>query len=64
MVRMLRVWRLLPPRKWIGADSTIRTESPLTRAVSAAHRAALPPPRISRSYVRDGSIGSLSEAIA
>ena len=33
IVRMLRVWRLLPPRKWIGADSTIRTLKPAPRAV-------------------------------
>ena len=55
MVRMLRVWRLLPPRKWIGADSTTRTARPRLRAVMAAQSAALPPPITSRSYRREKS---------
>src|SRR6185437_1807328 len=55
MVLMLRVWRLLPPRKWTGADSTTSTEAPFARAVIAAQRAALPPPSTSTSRGRAGS---------
>src|SRR5688572_9951377 len=55
---MLRVCRLLPPRKWTGADSSTRTESPWPRAVRAAHNAALPPPSINRSKSREKSMAS------
>src|SRR2546429_76394 len=56
IVRTLRVWRLLPPRKCFGAASTISTARPRARALSAAQSAALPPPTTSRSYERDGSM--------
>jgi hypothetical protein len=49
--RRLRVWRLLPPRMCRGARSTTTTLRPASRAVSAAHSAALPPPKIATSYV-------------
>jgi hypothetical protein len=49
MQRKFRVWRLLPPRKWRGACSTINTEAPARRAEIAAHTAALPPPMTSTS---------------
>src|SRR5436190_20289232 len=46
---MLRVWRLFPPRYSIGAHSNTATDAPDSRAVSAAHSAALPPPTIATS---------------
>src|SRR5947209_12988770 len=52
---MLRVWRLLPPRKAMGAASTTRTDRPRLRAVSAAHSAALPWPSTRRSNDREKS---------
>ena len=49
MHRKLRVWRLFPPRKWRGALSTTMTRAPASRAVSAAHSPALPPPSTATS---------------
>ena len=49
MQRKLRVWRLLPPRQKRGADSTMSTDRPASRAVIAAQMAALPPPITSTS---------------
>ena len=49
MARRLRVCRLLPPRIARGACSTSSTRAPASRAVMAAHRAALPPPITSTS---------------
>src|ERR1700683_3877323 len=49
MQRMLRVWRLLPPRNSIGAHSRTVTEAPHSRAVSAAQSAAFPPPAMTTS---------------
>src|ERR1700694_3885784 len=57
MQRRLRVWRLLPPRKCLGAHSRQRTLLPARRAVIAAHSAALPPPNIKTSYTRETTIG-------
>src|SRR5579871_4784365 len=51
MQRRLRVWRLLPPRKSRGALSSMRTLAPRSRAQSAAHRAAFPPPATRTSYL-------------
>src|SRR5271157_5379302 len=56
MQRRLRVCRLLPPRKCFGAHSSSSTLRPARRAVSAAHNAAFPPPKISTSYVRELSV--------
>src|SRR6218665_2988367 len=44
MRRRLRVCAELPPRHARGADSSSSTLAPASRAISAAHRAALPPP--------------------
>jgi hypothetical protein len=44
MQRRLRVCCELPPRHSRGAASSSRTLAPASRAISAAHRAALPPP--------------------
>jgi hypothetical protein len=44
MQRRLRTCIELPPRQARGADSSIKTEAPASRAISAAHNAALPPP--------------------
>src|SRR3954469_21573420 len=44
MHRRLRVCCELPPRHSRGADSRRSTEAPASRAISAAQRAALPPP--------------------
>jgi hypothetical protein len=44
MERMLRVCGELPPRQGFGALSSSITDAPASRAVSAAHKAALPPP--------------------
>src|SRR5262245_64191619 len=49
MQRMLRVCRLLPPRYAKGADSKTATDTPDSRATSAAHSAAFPPPMIATS---------------
>src|SRR5215475_7070027 len=49
MQRMLRVWRLLPPRYSTGADSKTVTDTPDSRAIRAAHSAALPPPTTATS---------------
>src|SRR5947199_877956 len=57
MQRKLRVWRLLPPRKCLGAHSSKATLLPARRAVIAAQSAALPPPRIRTSYVLETSTG-------
>src|ERR1035437_6607164 len=56
MARKLRVWRLLPPRNCRGACSSSSTLAPASRAVMAAHSAALPPPTTSTSQVRLKSI--------
>src|SRR5437660_1536074 len=57
MQRRLRVCRLLPPRKCLGAHSS-RSALLLARlAVMAAHSAALPPPNTKTSYIRETSIG-------
>ncbi len=53
--RMLRVWRVLPPRMNFGAASTTSTEAPPRRAAIAAHSAALPPPTTSTSYFLERS---------
>jgi len=42
----------VPPRYSGGADSRMVTDAPAPRAVSAAHRAALPPPITTTSEVR------------
>src|SRR5438034_757251 len=55
MQRRLRVCRLLPPRKCLGAHSSRRTLFPARRAVMAAHSAALPPPSTRTSYMRETS---------
>src|SRR5438552_13835651 len=55
MQRRLRVCRLLPPRKCLGAHSSRRTLLPARRAVMAAHSAALPPPNTRTSYMRKPS---------
>src|ERR1700733_10320491 len=47
---MLRVCRVLPPRKNFGGASSTTTEAPARRALMAAHKAALPPPITSVSY--------------
>src|SRR5580700_704343 len=44
------VKRELPPRSASGAASTINTDAPVSRAASAAHSAALPPPTTITSY--------------
>src|SRR4030095_8097516 len=49
MARMLRVCRLLPPRKSFVALSSSSTRAPARRAVIAAHSPALPPPTIRTS---------------
>src|SRR5436190_7422579 len=46
---MLRVWRLFPPRYSTGAHSNTATDAPDSRAVSAAHSAAFPPPATATS---------------
>src|SRR5437867_12613718 len=56
MQRRLRVWRLLPPRKCLGAHSSKSTFMPARRAVMAAHSAALPPPNTKTSYIREVSM--------
>src|SRR5204862_3185889 len=40
----------LPPRQASGAFSSTRTRAPASRAESAAHMAALPPPTTMTSY--------------
>src|ERR1700734_3442530 len=50
--RMLRVWRGLPPRENIVAPSSTSPETPVRRALIAAHNAALPPPITSTSNLR------------
>src|SRR5437870_12368249 len=55
MQRRLRVCRLLPPRKCLGAHSSRSTVLPALRAVMAAHSAALPPPKTRTSYMRETS---------
>src|ERR1044071_3224441 len=50
MHRRLRVCRLLPPRNTRGARSRTMTRAPRSAAASAAHNAALPPPRTATSY--------------
>ena len=52
MQRMLRVCTELPPRQACGADSKINTSAPISRAVSAAQSAALPPPITRTSSMR------------
>src|SRR5262252_3942898 len=47
---MSRVWRLLPPRRHVGARSSSSTDSAWRRADSAATRPALPPPTTTTSY--------------
>ena len=49
IARRLRVCRLLPPRNTCGACSSTITEAPVSRAVIAAHNAALPPPMTATS---------------
>ena len=49
MQRMLRVCGELPPRQALGAASRSSTDAPASRAVRAAHNAALPPPITSTS---------------
>src|SRR5258708_26273274 len=49
MQRGLRVCCELPPRHSRGAASSKRTLAPASRAMSAAHRAAFPPPTTSTS---------------
>ena len=44
MHRKFRVCTEFPPRHSKGADSNKSTEAPASRAVNAAHNAALPPP--------------------
>src|SRR5512147_3111396 len=44
MQRRLRTCIELPPRHARGAASSSSTLAPASRAISAAHRAALPPP--------------------
>ena len=55
MQRRLRVCAELPPRQSRRADSSSSTRAPASRAISAAHSAALPPPmtRTSASIVGD-----------
>jgi hypothetical protein len=48
--RMLRVWRVFPPRQNLSAASTTSTDEPARRAAIAAQSAALPPPATSTSY--------------
>ena len=52
MQRRLRVCTELPPRQSRGAASSTHTEAPASRAVNAAHNAALPPPITSTSIMR------------
>src|SRR5688500_10637790 len=47
--RRFRVWRLLPPRISRGAHSSTIQVAPASRAVSAAHIPALPPPTTTTS---------------
>jgi hypothetical protein len=50
MQRKLRVWAELPPRHSGGADSSTQTRAaPDSRAIKAAHSAALPPPMTNTS---------------
>ena len=51
MQRRLRVCCELPPRHACGADSSISTDAPASRAISAAHSAAFPPPMTSTSTI-------------
>ena len=51
MQRKLRVWPELPPRHSRGADSSSITLAPASRAIKAAHSAALPPPITKTSKV-------------
>jgi hypothetical protein len=56
MQRKVRVCRLLPPRECFGAHSS--TLLPACAAVIAARSAALPPPNVRTSYVRETSIAA------
>src|ERR671930_1539430 len=47
----------LPPRQASGAFSSTRTRAPCSRAESAAHSAALPPPTTMTSYARVVMLG-------
>src|SRR3546814_14358987 len=51
MQRKLRVCCEFPPRHSLGADSRIMTLAPASRAISAAHSAAFPPPITSTSSI-------------
>src|SRR5919199_5707110 len=52
---MSRVWRLLPPRRQVGARSRSSTDSACWRAEIAATRPALPPPTTTTSYASDAT---------
>ena len=55
MQRKLRVWMELPPRHSRGDDSSTMTLAPASRAMSAALKAALPPPTINTSKLIRGT---------
>src|ERR1700744_4369166 len=52
MQRRLRVCCELPPRHSRGADSSSNADAPASRAIKAAHNAALPPPITNTSTIR------------
>src|SRR6476646_704990 len=51
MQRRLRTCIELPPRHAFGAASSISTDAPASRAISAEHKAALPPPMTTTSGI-------------
>src|SRR3569833_2755809 len=51
MQRRFRTCIELPPRQLCGADSRSSTDAPASRAISAAHSAAFPPPMTRTSGV-------------
>src|SRR5690606_9430491 len=59
MQRILRTCAELPPRQARGAASSSSTLAPASRAIRAAHRAALPPP-----ITRTSTTGSMGSALA
>src|SRR6201996_9392608 len=59
MIRKLRACRALPPRKALGACSTMRTVAPARRAAIAAHSAAQPPPTTRTSDICPVSLMNL-----
>src|SRR5689334_10655092 len=64
MQRRLRVCCELPPRHSFGEASSTSTLAPASRAISAAHSAALPPPTTSTSIMGTNSTASLADSCA